>query len=101
MYKYTYDITRDGDVTTTIETDHPLTTGQQIMTFYDRGISSEDRNKIISAYNGEGFLDFYDYIKNSLIGHSTCIYRDLMGDCLSYGGLRKVGENHYEVILDY
>lgn len=103
MYQYIYDITRYGNVQTTIETSYPLTQKREIMNFYKRVITAADRERIIAAYNMQGFFDGFDYIKDNLIERDPqkeqCQYWELMGDCQFYEGLSEISENRFSVLL--
>lgn len=103
MHRYTYSITRYGDVETTIETANLLVDEKAIMAFYEEVITSDDRERILAAYNQEDFFDGFDYIKENLaerdIDLPPCKYSELMGDCRFYEGLETIDENHFRVLL--
>jgi len=103
MYRYTYPITRFNDVETTIQTDTPLIGKKAVMAFYNQVINPEDRERILAAYNTDGFFDGFDYIKSNLVERDPtlppCKYYELMGDCQWYEGLGTISENHFTVHL--
>lgn len=103
MFHYTYPITRYGDVETTIESDTRLTNKKQVMSFYKRAVTPQDRENILAAYHTPGFFDGFDYIKDNLVDRTSdrgpCEYWELMGDCQFYEGLTLIGDNHYNVDL--
>lgn len=103
MYLYTYSITRYGGVESTIETPSSLTHKREIIAFYKREITAADRALIIEAYNIQGFLDGFDYIKNNLIEREPhrgpCKYAELMGGSRFCEELGKIGDNHFSVLL--
>lgn len=103
MYSYTYSITRHCELHTTISSATPLTKKSQIMAFYDGVITSEDRARIITAFNDGELADVFNYILNGLVNRDPtlpeCKYYEIMGDCQFYEGLEDMGNNSYEVYL--
>lgn len=108
MYHYIYNITRYGEITTTITRDTFTDDETEIMSFYDQEITIEDRNRIIESYNKGDLNDRFDYILDNLINRKPncgpCTYKELMGDCKR---LRRVvpiisstNPNHYVVLLE-
>lgn len=102
MYRYTYPITRNLRLTTTIESDVLLTTEKEVMTFYDRQISLDDYDQIVNTRSDPGFDDILGYIEYNLPRDVPRNYGRIMGITLRrYEGMELIGENHYKICLGY
>lgn len=103
VYKYTYPITRYSEVTTVIQKATHSEAEDDVMEFYQRDITDEDRERILSVYHTGGLDDVFEYIKDNLVERDPfrhpCKYFELMGDCQFYEGLDTIEENHYRVCL--
>jgi hypothetical protein len=103
MYKYTYPITRNLRLTTTVESDVLLATEADVMAFYDRQVSEDDYDRIIRAFcDDPGFHN-----SSHRRGHCArynfppreqCRYGQFTGYSF-YEGIKVIGENHYRIYL--
>lgn len=103
MYKYVYDITRYGELQTTTTSVNHLTGKKEIMAFYNREVTVEDKQRIIAGFEKGTIFDTFDYIKDNLINRDpklpNCTYKELMGDCQFYEGLEEIGDNTFLISL--
>lgn len=66
-YIYVYNITRYGELQTEVEYDEMLVDEKEIMKFYYRIVTEEDRKRILEAYKKGEVSDVFGYIENNLI----------------------------------
>lgn len=103
MYTYIYKITRHGELTSVVTSNVFSDKEKDVMNFYKREISEEDKRQIIEAYNAGKLGDTFEYIKDNLVERdstrSPCRYKELMGARDFFEGLEETEPNTFYVCL--